>query len=102
MGLLYPHTRAHMHSTHGFQALQLPPIFIRSNALLCSSHSLTHCFPERTAPSLQLSGVWESFGFSSLKPSLAPPYPPTRIATHHHLDCEACTSPSQTRPPVTA
>lgn len=59
------------------------------------------CFPERTAPSLQLSRVWESLGLSSLKPCLAPPYPPTLIATHHCPYWEGCTFPGQTRPSVT-
>lgn len=70
----------------GVQILQLLPIFISSNVLLCYSHTpAARLSPERMAASLQLSGVWESFGLNSLKPSLAPPYPPTPIATHHCL-----------------
>lgn len=53
------------------------------------------------APSIQVSWVWESFGLNSLKPSLAPPYPPTLIATPHCLYWEGCAFPGQTRPSVT-
>lgn len=45
--------------------------------------------------------MWESFGLNSLKPSLAPPYPPTLIATPHCLYWEGCAFPGQTRPSVT-
>lgn len=85
----------------GVQILQLPPISTRSNVFLCCPHTSARCLPERTAPRLQLSGVWESFGLNSLKPSLTPPYPPTLIASHHRLYWDGCAFPGQTRPSVT-
>lgn len=81
--------------------MQLLPNFVSSNVFLCYSHTPARLPPERMAASLQLSGVWESFGLNSLKPSLAPPYPPTPIATHHCLYWEGCAFPGQTRPSVT-
>lgn len=87
--------------TTGVQILQLLPLFISSNVFLCYSHPPARLSPERMTASLQLSGVWESFGLNSLKPSLAPPYPPTPIATHPCLCWEGCAFPGQTRPSVT-
>lgn len=81
--------------------MQLLHIFISSNVFLCYSHTPARLSPERMAASLQLSGVWESFGLNSLKPSLAPPYPPTPIATRHCLYWEGYAFPGKTRPSVT-
>lgn len=69
--------------------MQLLPIFISNNVFLCYSHTPARLSPGRIAASLQLSGVWESFGLNSLKPSLATPYPPTPTATHHCLTGKA-------------